>query len=785
MVDTPKLHPSTRPGIPGPVEQDRRPGRRRLPGRPGRWRAPAARLAAPAFTLAATVGMLIVFGTPVADMALFGLYVVLALAVPGTLLVRALYRGTRTRAEEVALGLALGYAVEVLTYLPARALGVPRLVLIWPVATYLAFLAIPALRRHWKSAARVRAPLWWSWCLALTFVFLLCWSGIPYFRNNALTWPLLGAGGHDVGMHLALVVELKHHFPPQFPMTAGEPLLYHWFVYAHMAAASWLTGIEPLVMLSRLAMLPMLAALLVLVGMASRRVMGTWRGAPAVVFGTVLVSSPSLYLSPTMVLGWGSLQGTAWRGPAQTFGGLLFAALMIPLLEVLTHRAPRRLGPWLLIGVLMVTIMGGKAVYLPVLLAGTVAVILVRLYSGRRPLWPAVTVAAVCAACLVFAQTVLFGMARQGMLLMPWGTMQERWASLTGRPMTEAPFAQVLGLAVVFVLSLAVLWCGVVALLRDRRTAARPAVVFILGMALAGHAVTIVFTHPGYSNFLFSWAAYPYLVILAVHGTMRSLRRARVSARAAAFAAGGAVATVCVIAVGWGVTIPLPPGRSPAVLWLPYLTLAIVAGVAAVIMARTLGRARAAALMVTGCTAVALLACGYARVLWFPGKVAARGIELVGRGMDSELASVPAGTLDAARWLRAHSTPDDLVATNNHCRPGLDPCYPGQFLGAALTERRMLVEGWSTSQKTNDSWRPEQGFLHLPFWDPERLRDNDTAINRPTAAAVARLRDRYHVRWLLADRLLVVPGTDLGRFATLMYRSGDYDVYRIPDRSGG
>ena len=33
--------------------------------------------------------------------------------------------------------------------------------------------------------------------------------------------------------------------PPQVPWVAGEPLQYHWYGYLHLAATSWVTGIEP------------------------------------------------------------------------------------------------------------------------------------------------------------------------------------------------------------------------------------------------------------------------------------------------------------------------------------------------------------------------------------------------------------------------------------------------------------------------------------------------------------------------------------------------------------
>ncbi|GII83249.1 hypothetical protein Ssi03_12390 [Sphaerisporangium siamense] len=772
------------------------------------------------------------FGTPARDMALFGAYLALAVALPGTLVVRALYRGRRTAAEEVALGLAAGYALEVLAYVPARALGAPRLVLAWPVVTYLTFLLVPALRRFWRSGARVRAPLWASWTLAASFAGLTVWSGVPFFRNNALGWPAMGAGDYDEPFHLALTAELRHHMPPRLPIVPDEPLLYHWFTYAHVAASSWVTGVEPAVLVLRLTVLPMLAAFLVLIAMTARRVAGSWRITGPVLAGTVFVGTPNLYLSSTMVFGWGGVQSTAWRSPTQTFGALLFAALAVLVLDALTRRSvaepqappsgpvrtraplmwgqawprvrsipdraeaplrPGHTGPqaspirgmaghWALAALLTVAVMGAKAVYLPLLLAGLVAVVAVETVLRRRPLWPALVAAAMTLACLAYAQLVLFGNARQGILLAPVAAMRQRWQELAGQ--SGAGPLWPLGAGALLVLCLAFAWCGVAGLLADRRLFARRPVVFLLAMAAAGHAATVLFHHPGYSQFFFLFAVYPYLVIVTVYGARVLLRRARVPTRATAGAVAAAVLAVCVAAVAWHVTVPLPPGRPAVTVFLPYLSVLAGLALAAVALAAALGRLRAAALLAAAATGVGLLACGYGLLLWLPAKIAAKGLGKVGHAVAGESAAVPEGALAAARWLRDHSAPGDLVATNSHCHWGRrDPCDAGQFWAAALTERRVLVEGWRYTTRVNDRWRPGQDYRYPSFWDPGLLRLNDAAINTADPASLGALRDRHHVRWLLVDRRLTGPGSPLDAVVAPRFRSGDYAVYRLPDRA--
>lgn len=72
---------------------------------------------------------------------------------------------------------------------------------------------------------------------------------------------------------------------------------------------------------------------------------------------------------------------------------------------------------------------------------------------------------------------------------------------------------------------------------------------------------------------------------------------------------------------------------------------------------------------------------------------------------------------------------------------------------------------------------------NLPFWDAERLRLNDLAFTTPSAEGMRLLRDRYGVRWLMADERPATASAGaaaLGRVAALRFRSGDYAVYRLP-----
>lgn len=146
------------------------------------------------------------------------------------------------------------------------------------------------------------------------------------------------------------------------------------------------------------------------------------------------------------------------------------------------------------------------------------------------------------------------------------------------------------------------------------------------------------------------------------------------------------------------------------------------------------------------------------------------------------------GGIEAARWLRENTSPEDLVATNTHEKvPGSQSPDHRNFWVSAYAERRVLVEGWSyippesvgqpSNEVTNRPVRP-------PFWDEAKLRLNDQVFSNPTAANVARLHDRYGVDWLLADRRERPDLDGLARVAKQRFRAGAYTVFEIAEPQG-
>ncbi len=754
--------------------------------RPGSRRRIAGRLLGssllPAVLMgAAAVAVLLRYDVAPRDLLAFTAYLLLCLALPGVLLVRALWPARRTAAEEIALGLALGYAVEVLVYIAARAAGHPLSVLAWPAATYALFLGVPRLRRHWRRPQRRPAPLWWSWALALVMFYLLALGVLTFLGKNAIAWPAMATSYIDMPYHLALVGELRAHMPPTVPAVAGEPLFYHWFVYAHLAAAGWVTGIDPVVLLFRLGMPPMMAAITVLFGMVGRRVTGSYAGSLVALAGTVLMTAPNLYHGVNVgTLTWRGFQ--SWTGPSQTFGALLFAPVVLLAIDL---SAARRRDPlrMLVFCVFVLAVMGAKATYLPPFAFGLALVAGVRLVT-RRPRGPVLAMLGVTAICWAYAQFVLFGGARQAMIVAPLSLLERAWGELTGRPGAAVPVGSLLGITVVYLLCLAVTWCGALGLLARPRLLLRPAVMLLLGMGVACVGAALVFGHPHLGQLYFFGAGYPYLMMVAAYGLVTVVRRAAVTPRTVGYAVVAGVGGACLVWALCGVRTPLPPGGPEGLLYLPYAVLAAAAGAAAVVVVLTRRGVRAWAVVLVAFAAAGWPAAWSARVLSTldrtpPGATSAEVAPV-------EPGAVPDGFMTAARWLRAHSSPGDLVATNVHCRWGHGhPCDSRQFWVSALAERRVLVEGWTYTGTNMSRWRPGELPELLPFWDGERLRANDAAFTAPSRTTTGLLRDRYGVRWLLADERYASRRPGLGAVAELRFRSGDCAVYHLGRRAPG
>ncbi|TYB58067.1 hypothetical protein FXF51_38085 [Nonomuraea sp. PA05] len=283
--------------------------------------------------------------------------------------------------------------------------------------------------------------------------------------------------------------------------------------------------------------------------------------------------------------------------------------------------------------------------------------------------------------------------------------------------------------------------------------------LLLLGIGAAGIGATVVFGHPAESQLYFLEAARPCLSVAAVCGVVAAGRVPWV--RAGCLAVVGAGAALVVSGAG-GVPVEARSEGSGGVLVrvvLPYLVL----GIGALLVWR-----RGSVL-----TVVAVLA-GYA----LPSSVRDVAAHVTPQAEQRERL-IPGGALEAGRWLRAHSEPGDVVATDLHCRYAWwQVCDSRHFWVSGFSERRVLVEGWAYAESTLSRARPfVRSYLAVPFADRARLAANEVVFVAPTAENVRTLGREYGVKWLFTGINPV-----LGKYARLRFRNGGSSVYQLPGR---
>jgi hypothetical protein len=298
---------------------------------------------------------------------------------------------------------------------------------------------------------------------------------------------------------------------------------------------------------------------------------------------------------------------------------------------------------------------------------------------------------------------------------------------------------------------------------------------FLLGGALAGPAIYLLIGHPGSSNQYFVRSAFAFGVMLSAWGFCEVVERARLHRGAfIALAVGGAAFSLSLILVQlrYGpARFTVPPVSAPLHALLGWATaLAALAAVAGVLWLLLSARwpamhRRGGVVLLTG-----VLLAGV------PGLVMdAQANRASPNGGAYVNVPVPRFRLAAALYVREHSQPDDVVATNGHCRTIVDGwCDSRQFWLSAYTERSVLIEGWAFSPRAVSLGLTPFG----KFWDHGLFDLNEAAFYEPTMETLSALRDRK-VRWLVVDRSAGAESPRLAALADLRWENGRMAVYDL------
>jgi len=694
-----------------------------------------------------------------------GLAVLVTQLLPGILLWRALRPPEGLLVEDLVLGTACGAALAVVAQVAAVASGLMVLAWLVPLSVALALLLVPAIRGRILRASWRPLPWWWGTAMVVPLIMAVRVS------TSVFNQPMSGGGGWirqyvDLPYHLSLVAELAHRFPPHSPQTADQPLAYHWFSHAAQAQIGGVSGTELDVVLFRFAPL--------LVGLAVTVAIGT----TALRFVRVPAAGPLAALASLCVatIGFWGLSASGARQPFNPLSPSLgFSSLVLcPLLVLLVTRWRGEAPGWTAVGVLPLAVIAGgaKGSVDPVVLVGCLVACLAAFVTQHRNRWMVVLDTVAVGAALVFLVSIVFAGNEGAMRLTPFTSLEQlRGSQILPEGSQPGPWGVAL-VVVLLALALILPFAGLFGGLWSRRTAMDPAFWLLAGAGAAGMGAVLVLHHVGAAQVYFLNSDSPMLAIGLAWGLIRLASRARrwwLGATAGALVGGLMIPLL----------LALLPARGPHAILSATVEVAVfllVVGLAATVVWRV-GRHDVAAGVLCACVAFAASASllGFLRLA-----EADFGGTALPAGPD-EADSISTGQILAARFLRKHSDPDDVVMTNRHCRVrNPTVCDNRRFSVAAYSERRVLVEGWGYTRRANEGGNGAPGYnpLSAPFWDPELLRLNDDFIRSPTAAAQRRLY-ALGVRWVFVDRTSGPRIQNLSPYAALRFENRTAAVYRL------
>ncbi|MEU8656885.1 hypothetical protein [Actinoplanes philippinensis] len=731
------------------------------------------------------------FGTPDRQIALYAVYFLAAVAVPGTLVFRALFGSRGNWPEDLGLGAATGLLVLLAGWALGAATGAQDLLISWPILIIGVFALVPRLRRHWRISEPDPLPIVWSWVVAGVLTVVALW-GVSIFETNPLP-PATGVIYQDLYYHLALVHEMTRTMPFQVPQLAGDELRYHYLSDADIATASMITGIPPATVLLRLWVLPVTAAAVVTFAAVGRAAAGRWQaGAIAAALG---FAGHALTLgSPTGPVNSGL--PVSLVSPSQTYAMPLIGLFTLTALQALRGRSLSR-AAWALLPVLALVCAGAKSSVLPPLAAGVALAGVVLLWRRRRIPWPAVGLLGAIVFGILLGQRLFAGGGASILTVQPLQALHwvKPYSTTLGRndglglggfllPGMEKASAA----GWVFILGLVAWWAlmqaprliglvlppagpdGVV----DRTDPGR---WLLGGIVVAGAGGLWTFAHPSLSQGYFFTGVLPAAAALTAWALTDRVRNWWI---ALAGASAGAA---------WQLLAPGPgaPARPSVAGWawalaVPVLTTAAVMVVASLI-AVAIWRSRAVrALPVLVIAAVAggsLAQAGY--------QIGGSAVTVPPKRTTVTPTTITAAEMRAALWLDQHAGEEDLVATNVHCSPMNPPvrCDARGFWVAGLGGRRAFVESWGYADEAVAA-HGEGGlnYTQQPAPDPARFALNERVFRDGDPADVARLRDEYGVRWLFADRRAGAVSPNLAAVAELRHAGGPVTVYELTSRSG-
>ncbi|GAA0571205.1 hypothetical protein [Kribbella sandramycini] len=709
----------------------------------------------------------------------------LGITLPGVVLWRLGSPFRHNLIEDVAAGTLVGVAALLLIYMGVSPLGLQRWAWLWAVPVVLAAFGVPRWRRRVMS--RVERPVGpvTAWLLAAACALPVYVIALP--RNIApapYTDP--GYNNPDMAYQQALSASAKYDFPLQAPYVHGEQMDYHYFFHQFTAAVAWATGVDLTDLIYTIGWIPLtLAGCALIFALADRLAPGSrWVGPLAIAVAAV---GGTVNAYPGIGLPQESLTAYLWGSPTQNLGSGLTVLLAVLVVDLL--RGWNGPGTWLLALLVAAAASGAKATILPLVLCGLGLVIFVQLCRrrlARRALVLAVGVTGVILAAIA----VVFGNHSTGLSLKPWVTFAKTgiYPLIVWQRDYETGVYDHSSMWISAAVTCLAWLLGAAGLLvlagTPKRWLRDTGVVFLVGVSIAGFFGMALTDQSGSSQMYFHRTAVPIIAVLAAVGAHQLVVGRRTGRLVAGAVLGGMAATLVARRLVKAIPSDGEPFRRPDAtltgIVLPWvLTLVLLLGVA--LVAALYMRKQPVRI---ACAAFVLAAMGAGLFLPLRGlpEIPEVTRAQLDRPLTEEMLLGPSATqAAAARWLRDHTAPDELIATNAHCaeRSAMG-CDARHFWIAGLSERHVLVEGWAYTNTIND--QVVSTALNpniLPFWDQPKLAENDLVFTAPTRDNLQNLRAKYGVRWLYADPGQGAVSPELDAFATLRFSAPDALIYQL------
>jgi hypothetical protein len=711
------------------------------------------------------------------DILTFGVYLLLAVALPGVfcwrLLLRTLHDDERppTWFEDLSLGTIFGFGVQLPFYLLGVWIDHPHLFLVVPFLVVVLSIVLGFGRRVWTMpTGRVDARV--SWGISLITLYGVGWLSHYIFRLRPLTLPPYKTPSVDETFHQSLIAELLHRFPPQIPFLLDTRLDYHWFVHAQMAADHWSTGLDSDLMLRELMPVAMIALTAAGLGAVALRLTG--RPIAAVVAPALLVVGAYNLMGPHYDAGTFTEAFMSRRyvsSPSQAYGFMMALPAILLMLEVLRPERKAAKSTWVALFLAMLALSGSKATFLPLFLCGAVALLLIQLVFRRTFDRTVALLTGMVLVVTIWAQVVLFGSTSGGLRVQFFATST---AALRNQHIAVSPTARIVMTATLLI-SWLLYGAGVVGLFKNQLWRDRRA-IYLTFTVLAGVSMAFVFYRSGLSQLWFQRSVAPLVVLLSAWGLAVLLpnpipRKTGLWLAGLAAAAGAGAYVIGRIAEHGNEAVRLATYHEIiATVLLPVVLVGVFLLVRLVLALGHRPKPSAAVVVAV------LLGLGLTHVYSLGYDAFA---EPKRKPVHPNNQFAPGG-VQAATWIRDHSGRYDIVATNVHCRkPHATKCDNRNFWIAAYTERRIVIEGWGYTQATNGDYTDSGRNAYIPTPDPRRLAINDAAFEHPSAATVNKLVDTYDVKFLFVSKKYDVDLAGLNSLKELLKRTYNTKTYAV------